>query len=115
LATHRGRAEEAETSYRTALSVNPDFVPGYVNLADLYRSQGREEATEAILRDGIGRLPDQGVLHESLGLLLVRNHRMAEAIDELRMAAESPDAGPRRLSILRAPSHRGTSRSFCGS
>ena len=39
------RAEDAEAAYRTALRLDPEFVPAMVNLADLYR---------ALLRDGDG-------------------------------------------------------------
>jgi Flp pilus assembly protein TadD len=37
----RGRAAEAEAQYKTALPLDPSFVPAMVNLADLYRATGR--------------------------------------------------------------------------
>ena len=89
------RMEKAEQSYRTALRLNPFFVPAYVNMADLYRGQGREEEGEQILRDALLKVPGQSGLHHSLGLFLVRQDRMPEAAEQLRLAAESADAIPR--------------------
>jgi Tfp pilus assembly protein PilF len=75
--------------------LNPFFVPAYVNMADLYRGQGREEEGEQILRDALLKVPGQSGLHHSLGLFLVRQDRMPEAAEQLRLAAESADAIPR--------------------
>jgi len=66
-----------------------------VNMADLYRVQGREEEGEQILRDALSKVPGQSGLHHSLGLFLVRQERMPEAAEQLRLAAESADAIPR--------------------
>src|SRR5262249_8919376 len=41
LYTQLGRAGDAEKELKTALRLDPDFVPAMVNLADLYRSAGR--------------------------------------------------------------------------
>lgn len=89
------RMEQSEQSYRTALRLNPYFVPAYVNLADLYRAQGREQAGEQILRNALKQVPGQSGLQHSLGLFLVRQDRMPEATEQLRLAAESVDAIPR--------------------
>jgi Flp pilus assembly protein TadD len=95
LSRNRNRLDQSETSYRTAIRLNPYFVPAYVNLADLYRVQQRESDGEAALREALQKLPDQSSLHHSLGLLLIRTERIAEAAEELGIAAESPDADPR--------------------
>lgn len=89
------RLEQSERSYRTALQLNPFFVPAYVNLADLFRLQGREEEGEQVLRNALVQVPGQSGLHHSLGLFLVRQDRMTEAGEQLRLAAESADAIPR--------------------
>jgi tetratricopeptide (TPR) repeat protein len=46
LAVRTGDATAAEAAYRQALALDPGFLPGYVNLADLYRAtaRGRREA-----------------------------------------------------------------------
>ena len=48
-----GRFAAAEEAFRTALRIDPRFIEGYVNLADLYRSQAREEDAESTLRDAL--------------------------------------------------------------
>jgi predicted CXXCH cytochrome family protein len=88
----QGRLDAAEQSYLVALSVNPSFVPAYANLADLYRQWQREPDAERVLRAGIEVLPEQPALHHSLGLSLVRQQRLAEALLELKLATELPDA-----------------------
>ncbi|HWM90847.1 MAG TPA: tetratricopeptide repeat protein [Thermoanaerobaculia bacterium] len=74
----------AEASYRNALRLDPGFAPAYVNLADLFRLQGRDAEGEALLRQA----PDEAGVHHSLGLLLVRLGRLDEALPELARAVE---------------------------
>jgi tetratricopeptide (TPR) repeat protein len=91
----QGRLDTAERGYQTALTLNPRFVPAYVNLADLYRQWAREPDAEATLRAGLDRLPEEANLHHALGLSLIRQNRIEAAKAELKLAAESPNATPR--------------------
>jgi predicted CXXCH cytochrome family protein len=91
----QGRFELAEPAYQQALMLNPGFVPAYANLADLYREQKRESEAEATLRKGLSVIPSDIYLHHALGLSLVRQNRFNDALPELRIAANSPDAEPR--------------------
>ncbi|MGI9291126.1 MAG: hypothetical protein ACR2QG_07600, partial [Gammaproteobacteria bacterium] len=95
----QGRYDNAEAGYLTALKLNPKFVPGYVNLSDLYREWLRESEAEQTLRNGLKRLPEQAYLHHALGLSLVRQQRLEEAILELKIAAELPDATARFAAV----------------
>ncbi len=81
------RVPEAEAALRTALAVDPRFVPAAVNLADLYRAAGRDPDGEQVLRDGLQHDPRSAAMHHALGLLLVRRKRMPEALAELEGAA----------------------------
>ncbi len=92
LQRHLGRLDLSETEYRTAIRINPMFVPAYVNLADLYRVLQNEAEAEDVIRQGIRLLPDEPALHHALGLALVRQGRMDAALPELRVAADSPTA-----------------------
>jgi tetratricopeptide (TPR) repeat protein len=83
-----GMFERAEELYRTAIRQHDYFVPAYVNLADLYRVQQQDEEGERILRQGLQRAPDDAGLHHALGLALVRERRLPEAVESLARAAE---------------------------
>jgi Flp pilus assembly protein TadD len=81
------RPAEAETELRTALELDPRFVPAAVNLADLYRATGRDPEGERVLRDVLKQDPSGAAAHHALGLVLVRGKRMPEAVVELEAAA----------------------------
>ena len=88
----RGEYPKAESELRAALALDDQFVPAWVNLADLMRLQNREADAEQALRDGLRVTPDDATLHHALGLSLVRQKRMTEALAELKQAAElAPD------------------------
>ena len=92
LAANENRLSDAEAAYRTALRLDPFFLPARFNLATLLNRLGRNAEAETVLRDGIDRVPDDGELHYSLGLLLAEERRLDEAADSLgRAAALIPD------------------------
>ena len=55
----------------------------------------RKNEAEQLLREGLGVLPDEALLNHVLGLALVRQQRISEAIDYLGRAANSAEATPR--------------------
>jgi Flp pilus assembly protein TadD len=83
-----GRTRNAQEEYRAAVRLGPDFVPGYVNLAELMRTAGDEPEAEQVLRQGLARNPRSPELHYALGLSLTRSHRSVPAIAELKQASE---------------------------
>ena len=93
LAAGEGRSEAAEAAYRTALRLDPFFLPVRFNLATLLNRQGRNAEAESVLRAGIDRVPDDGELHYSLGLLLAEEQRLDEA--PRVSAGRRVDPGPR--------------------
>jgi predicted CXXCH cytochrome family protein len=84
----RGQFAEAEAELRSAIALDPVFVPAWANLADLMRMQGREADAESTLREGIARVPEDATLHHALGLSLVRQKKRDEALSELKRATE---------------------------
>ena len=86
LAAGEERLEDAAAAYRTALRLDPLFLPARFNLATLLNRLGRNAAAESVLRDGIDRMPDDGELHYSLGLLLAEEQRLDEAAARLGQA-----------------------------
>jgi predicted CXXCH cytochrome family protein len=84
----RGQMDDAERAYREALNLDPNWVPAYANLADLFRRLNRDPEGEQVLRAGIARLPQAAALYHSLGLLQVREKDMQAALASLQKAAE---------------------------
>ena len=87
-----GDADKAIAAYTTAIELNTVYLPGYVNMADLYRAQGQEKAAEKELRRAVQASPGNAGVHHALGLSLVRQQRTQEGIEELRVATTlAPD------------------------
>ena len=83
-----GDFKHAEENLREALDIDPTFTAAYVNLADLYRAQERDEEAESTLRQGLNKAADKAAVEFALGLTLVRMGRHSEAVLHLRRAYE---------------------------
>ncbi len=83
----RGERDRARQEYETARRLEPFFVPASINLADLYRAEGRDDDGEKVLRQALARTPEVSSLHYALGLLLARRRDLPAAITELTRAA----------------------------
>lgn len=94
-----GETEKATAAYTTAIELNPAYVPGYVNLADLYRAQGREAEAEKVLRQAAKVSPGNADVHHALGLSLVRQKRVKEGVEELRLASTLNTSNPRYVYV----------------
>jgi Tfp pilus assembly protein PilF len=98
----RGDPAAAEKEYRTALRLDPNFVPALVNLADLNRARGRDDEGAELLRKAAAIEPDNADVRYALGLYLVRKHDYAGALDLLRRAHElMPNKRALRLCLCR--------------
>lgn len=95
----RGRWDDADRSLQMALRLDSTFVPAYVNLAELRRAQGRDAEGDPILRAAIRVAPRDGSAHHALGLLLVRQRRYGEAVEELGQAVELNPDDPRFVYV----------------
>jgi predicted CXXCH cytochrome family protein len=84
----RGQPDLAEAEYRTALRLDPNFVPALANLADLERTRGRDQRGGELLRKAVEIEPANADVRHALGLLLVRQHDYTEALAQLRQASE---------------------------
>jgi predicted CXXCH cytochrome family protein len=102
---NRGDAEQAETEFRAAIALDPNFIPAYVNLADLYRAMGRDADGERSLREGLVKVPGDASLHHALGLALVRLQRLDEALAELKRATELDPANARFVYVYAVALH----------
>jgi tetratricopeptide (TPR) repeat protein len=89
------RTADAEAELTAALIIDPRFAPAAVNLADLYRATGRDADGERVLRRFLEADPKSAPPHHALGLLLVRQRRLSEAMTELQTAARLTPDNPR--------------------
>ncbi|WP_455366402.1 multiheme c-type cytochrome, partial [Kaarinaea lacus] len=80
--------DKAEQYLKSALDIGAALAQPYVNLADLYRIQQRDKEGEAILRLGVKQSENPAPIHHALGLLLVREKRVDEALKELEKATQ---------------------------
>lgn len=92
LKMRRRQNTEAEAEYRTALRLDPKFVPAMANLADLDRERGMDKEGAELLRAASAIEPNNAAVKHSLGLLLVRQRNYTEALPLFREAAAlAPD------------------------
>ncbi len=83
----RGNVVQAEALLLAALEKNPQASASRVNLADLYRMQGKEEAARSTLEAGIRINEGDASLWFSLALVEVREGNEAPALRALQKAA----------------------------
>lgn len=88
LQIRRGNGLLADDHLARAIAVDPTFVPAWLQLAELYRLRRDETKARETLRRGVNRNPEAAALHHALGLALVRERRVPEALVELRRAAD---------------------------
>jgi predicted CXXCH cytochrome family protein len=101
----RGLFAEAEAEYKAALRLAPQFVPAAINLVDLYRRLKRDGDGESVLRAAVAASPRDASLHHALGLTLVRQKRLDEALGELRTAAQDAPAQARFAYVYAVALH----------
>ena len=82
-----GKHKPAEAAYEKALQLQSQFVPAYINLAQLYGARGQEAQAELLLRQGLLKVPGSPDLAGALGLSLVRQQKIKAALSWLSKAA----------------------------
>jgi predicted CXXCH cytochrome family protein len=79
---HRAIAE-----LKLAIALQPTFAPAVVDITDLYRQLGRDDAGGKVLASALRKSPRNPELLHAMGLYLVRAKRSAEAMDYFADAA----------------------------
>lgn len=83
---------KAENAYKEALVLQSLFVPAYVNYSHFLVSKGRNDEAYKLLKKGIEKLPEIGILYHALGLWYVRNKENDKAVTALKYAVKlEPD------------------------
>ena len=101
----RGDEEKAEKAYREALFLNNQFIPAYLNLADLMRGQARDDEARKLLAQALAIDADNGPVLHALGLLETRSGQPGLALDYLRQAAAVETEGTRHRFVYAIALH----------
>ena len=90
-----GTFGDAESAFNKALTIEPDWVPAMVNLADLYRANGRDLQGRDLLQRAIVSAPEDAGVHYAFALWLVRNDETDRALGQFAqarlLAPDQPD------------------------
>ena len=101
----RQQPEAAEQAYRRALAINPQFLPGILNLADLYRQLQRDDEARVLLDEAIRIAPETGSGYHALGLLETRAGNQDAALAALGKAAALESDGVRHRYVYAIALH----------
>jgi len=93
----RGEWAAAEKALLHARKLASGYLSAMLNLADVYRAQGREDEAESVLGAALEAHPESGDAHYAMGMLYVRTGRKADAPPLLRRAAALSPANPQYL------------------
>ena len=92
LDSRMGRTSEAESELKTALRLDPAYVPAMVDLADLYRAQNRDDEGQRWLEKAIAEAPNSAEPVFALALLKIKRKQYPEVLPLLaKAAARQPD------------------------
>ncbi len=80
LALEQNQASAVEQAFLGVITVEPYFDSGYINLADLYRTQQRSVEVVSVLAKGMKNIPNSGALKYSYALHLVRIQQHGKAL-----------------------------------
>jgi tetratricopeptide (TPR) repeat protein len=100
-----GQADAAQAQFAAAIRLDPEYVPAYVNAADVLRAQGRDQESADMLQQGLLQAPTSATLHHALGLALIRLRQTEQALASLRRAVELDPATARYTYVFAVALH----------
>ena len=78
---------QAEEAYRKAIKLQPQFVPAYINFAQMLKNLSREKEAANTLTAGIQQVPESASFYHALGLSQIRQKDVNSALQSLGKAA----------------------------
>jgi predicted CXXCH cytochrome family protein len=100
-----GQVDAAHAQFTAAIQLDPEFVPAYVNAADVLRAQGRDQQSADTLQQGLQHVPMSATLHHALGLARIRLQQTELALGSLRRAVELDPATARYSYVFAVALH----------
>lgn len=101
--SYLGRWDEAETTFRRSIELEPASWMGYYNLALILYSRGDRQGAEQTTRRALAISSETARIHLLLGeLLVLRDETRAEGLTELRFAARTMSDARWVLRVLGA-------------
>jgi Flp pilus assembly protein TadD len=100
-----GKIDDARQAFEQASAIDPKFVAAAISLADVIRTAGDEKGAEIVLQRALAENPDSGPVEHALGLSLVRQRRMADAVSYLSKAATHSPEDPQFAYVLAVALH----------
>lgn len=81
-----GRVDESLASFQEAYALDPNYLPTISNLARAHLALGQLPEAERFMREALRRQPGSAVLRDNLGVVLLDQARLREALAEFRTA-----------------------------
>lgn len=101
----QGKPDAARASLSRAIELDKSFEAASIALAELERTEGDEAAAERVLSEALAANPRSGPVAHALGLSLIRQKRIEEAMEWLARAAETAPEDPRFSYVLAVALH----------
>lgn len=86
IAVNQRDAGAAESAYRKALALEPNLIPAYLNLADLYRATNRDFMARGLLDQALSIAPEDPAAHYAMAMYLFRSKSYDQGLEELKKA-----------------------------
>lgn len=94
LETNMRNFKLAESYYLKALSIEPNYVPAMVNLADYYRLLKDERKAGQWIERAVSINKNNGLAHHAMGLHYIRRNNITKALVHLKKSTELDSAQP---------------------
>jgi tetratricopeptide (TPR) repeat protein len=99
LASQEKDAEREQVLLRLVTS-HPDFLPPYIDLAELYVARGQVESAIELLNSGTRVAPADPVIRNNLGVCYLSRGRYDEALEQFTFASSSAPGNVRARSNM---------------
>ncbi|TBR37514.1 hypothetical protein CBF23_014485 [Marinomonas agarivorans] len=86
VAIQKGDLAAAAEALTRSLKVDPYFADSYVNLADIYHQQGKQQQEKDALNQGLLAVPNSASLHYAKGLFFIRAGDKKASVAEFKTA-----------------------------